>query len=101
MPHFSNNGSPLSVCKGLVFDRMQRLVHGTSVLPGNLCRASYGILCNRIWNKSEHRAREPYNDPIDGKKYASDCIEWFVFQGEIVTEAASILIDRTRTASFN
>ena len=92
--------SPLSVCKGLVLDRIQRLLYGTSVLRTRRCRASYGILYRKSYNKTEHKGRKIYIDPADGRKYVTDEIQWFIWKGQIIAEDALIKLPRERIASL-
>ncbi|KAH6665971.1 hypothetical protein B0J14DRAFT_660106 [Halenospora varia] len=77
---------PLSVCKGIVYDRMQRLVYGNSVMRTRHSRASYGILFNKIYNKSEDKGRQTIRDPVDGKKYVKNEIYWFLEKGDEINE---------------
>jgi hypothetical protein len=92
--------SPLSVCKGLVLDRVQRITHGTSILRTRRCRASYGIVFRELYNKAEHREREPVKDPLDGKKYVEGYIRWFIMKGDIIKEGFERTIPHVRVASF-
>ncbi|KAH6665977.1 hypothetical protein B0J14DRAFT_660111 [Halenospora varia] len=93
---------PLSVCKGLVYDRMQRVLHGTSVFRVRRCRASYGLLCDVIYNKAEHKDRKYFINEVDGRKYVRDQIQWFVKKDDKITEGKPIIRDRSRkTTSGN
>lgn len=44
------------------------------------CRASYGILCNREYDEKNatHLNRPTYVDPLDGKRYVTNMIQWFI-----------------------
>lgn len=90
--------SPLSVCKGLVLDRMQRLLYGTSVLRNRHCRVSYGIVLNEVYKKNVHKDREIFIGPADGRKYVKR-IQWFIKKGYNISDDP-IRLDRTRIASF-
>jgi hypothetical protein len=92
--------SPLAVCKGLVLDRTQRVLNGTSVFRTRRCRASYGIVRDEIYRKTEHKGRESYKNPVDGRKYAVGHIRWFIKKGERIKEDEPAKLDLTRTASF-
>ncbi|KAH7394392.1 hypothetical protein BKA66DRAFT_411060 [Pyrenochaeta sp. MPI-SDFR-AT-0127] len=77
----------LVVCKGNVADRVQKLKTGQSVLGWRCCRASYGTMCKIL-----HDAQNPAHyglrtevDPLDGKLYVVDCVDWFIKQGEAVS----------------
>jgi len=70
----------LSVCKGLVADRLRRLRSGEGVLGWRCCRASYGVVCKELYDKSnpKHLGRRTLKDPRDGKLYVPECVYWFV-----------------------
>jgi hypothetical protein len=70
----------LSVCKGLVADRLRKLKVGEGVLGWRCCRASYGLICKELHDKNnpKHIGRGVERDPRDGKSYVPDCIDWFV-----------------------
>ncbi|KAI9704654.1 MAG: hypothetical protein M1820_005402 [Bogoriella megaspora] len=77
----------LAVCKGLVSDRIRKLTVGQSILGWRCCRASYGIVCKELYDKSKkhHHGRETRKDPNDGKIYVLKSIDWFVKKGEPVS----------------
>jgi hypothetical protein len=80
---------------------MQRLLHGTSVLRTRRCRASYGILYHKSYNKTKDKGRAIYINPADGRKYVTDQIEWFIWKGQFIAEDAAIpKLPRERIASF-
>jgi hypothetical protein len=86
-----------------VLDRVQRLLHGTSVLRTRRCRASYGILCHEIYNKIEHKGQEIYTNPANGRKYVTGHIRWFIKKGEEIAEDATkptIRLEHTRIATL-
>ncbi|KAH8647598.1 hypothetical protein BGZ60DRAFT_227711 [Tricladium varicosporioides] len=91
--------APLSVCKGLVYDRMQRLIYGHSVIRTRRCRASYGILYNKIYNKYEHQDRESFTDSVDGRKYVENEVDWFLKKGQEIQEDTPIKFTRTHHIS--
>ena len=72
----------LVVCKGNVADRVQKLKSGQSVLSWRCCRASYGTLCKIMYNPQnpEHYGLPTELDPLDGKLYVKDYIDWFIKQ---------------------
>jgi len=79
---------------------MQRLLHGTSVLRTRRCRASYGILCDKIYDKVKHEAGRSYKNPADDKKYVEGHIQWFIKKGDVISEDAHIRLELSRIASF-
>ncbi|KAF4632159.1 hypothetical protein G7Y89_g5966 [Cudoniella acicularis] len=89
---------PLSVCKGLVFDRMQRLLHGISVI--RRCQTSYGILYNKLYSSTEHKGRKYDTDPVDGKKYVQEEIHWFIETGQEIKDDAPIRLQLPRHTSL-
>ncbi|CZR58247.1 uncharacterized protein PAC_08138 [Phialocephala subalpina] len=91
---------PLSVCRGLVLDRMQRVLHGNSVLRTRRCRVSYGILRDEIYSKARHKGRETFKKPADDRKYVLGCIRWFIRRGDIIAEDFEIELEHSRIASF-
>ncbi|KAK5165270.1 uncharacterized protein LTR77_009368 [Saxophila tyrrhenica] len=86
----------LSVCKGLVADRLRKLRSGQSVLGWRCCRASYGLICKELYNKSNprHLGRRTEKDPRDGKLYVPECVFWFIEKGMPVS------LDRPVVHSF-
>lgn len=72
----------LVVCKGNVADRLQKLRTGRSVLGWRCCRASYGTKCKMLHNPKNpaHLGLATERDPLDGKMYVMDCIDWFIKQ---------------------
>ena len=70
----------LAVCKGLVADRLRKLKAGEGVLGWRCCRASYGLICKKLYDKNnpKHIWRRTEKDPRDGKLYVQDCVDWFV-----------------------
>lgn len=77
----------LVVCKGNVADRVQKLKTGQSVLGWRCCRASYGTLCKILHDPQNpaHFGLTTELDPMDGKLYVPNCIDWFIKQGEPVS----------------
>jgi hypothetical protein len=77
----------LAVCKGLVSDRVRRILTSRSVLGWRCCRASYGTLCKIAYDKEnpDHRGKELVRDPMNGKMYIVQSIAWFVRKGEPVS----------------
>ncbi|KAH7079498.1 hypothetical protein FB567DRAFT_123409 [Paraphoma chrysanthemicola] len=77
----------LAVCKGLVGDRIRKLLTSRSVLGWRCCRASYGTLCKVMYDKKnpDHEGKELVRDPLNGKMYIVQSIAWFVRKGEPVS----------------
>ncbi|KAH7071272.1 hypothetical protein BKA63DRAFT_70009 [Paraphoma chrysanthemicola] len=77
----------LAVCKGLVGDRIRKLLTSRSVLGWRCCRASYGTLCKIMYDKKnpDHEGKELVRDPLNGKMYIVQSIAWFVRKGEPVS----------------
>lgn len=77
----------LAVCKGLVSDRVRKLLTSHSVLGWRCCRASYGTLCKILYDKKnpEHEGKALVRDPMNGKLYIVQSIAWFVKKGEPVS----------------
>lgn len=63
---------------GVVEDRVQRLSAGASILGWRCCRESYGVIFKEKFSEKnvEHRARQTQIDPVDGKSYVVDGIDW-------------------------
>lgn len=76
----------LAVCKGMVSDRVRKILTSKSILGTRCCRSSYGTMCKILYNKRdpEHIGKELYRDPYNGKLYLIDAIAWFVKKGEPV-----------------
>jgi hypothetical protein len=51
------------------------------VISNHISRYSYGILCNEIYNRKKHIGGGRKH-PINGKTYAIDQINWFIFKGD-------------------
>lgn len=77
---------PLSVCQGLVYDRMQEIFYGKSVFRIRRCHASYGLLCD---NKSLRTS-------TSGGGEARRQIKWFIVKGDKITEGKPIVTKRVR-----
>ncbi|KAH8716796.1 hypothetical protein GQ44DRAFT_557001, partial [Phaeosphaeriaceae sp. PMI808] len=77
----------LVVCKGNVADRVQKLKTGQSVLGWRCCRASYGTRCKIVHDLQNpaHFGLRTEKDPLDGKLYVVNCIDWFIKKGEPVS----------------
>lgn len=86
----------LAVCKGLVSDRIRKILTSHSVLGWRCCRASYGTVCTIAYDKKnpEHQGKELVRDPMNGKFYIAQSIAWFVKKGEPVS------VDRPIEHSF-
>ncbi|KAH9863883.1 hypothetical protein J1614_009815 [Plenodomus biglobosus] len=88
----------LVVCKGNVFDRVQKLKTGQSVLGWRCCRASYGTMCKVLHEPDNpaHFGLRTELDPLDKKMYVMDCIDWFIKQGEPVSSDMPIVRNFSR-----
>jgi hypothetical protein len=77
----------LAVCKGLVTDRVRKLLTSHSVLSWRCCRASYGTMCKILYDKKnlDHQGKRLVRDELNGKLYIMDAIAWFVKRGEAVS----------------
>lgn len=77
----------LAVCKGLVSDRVRKLLTSHSVLGWRCCRSSYGTMCKILYDKRnpEHAGKQLMRDPLNGKMYIMQAIAWFVKKGEPVS----------------
>ncbi|KAI4705843.1 hypothetical protein J4E81_000728 [Alternaria sp. BMP 2799] len=77
----------LAVCKGLVSDRMRKILTSRSVLGWRCCRASYGTVCKIAYDKKnpEHQGKELVRDPLNNKLYITQSIAWFVKKGAPVS----------------
>lgn len=69
----------LAVCKGLVADRIRKLITSHSVLGWRCCRSSYGTMCKIMYDKRnpEHAGKQLVRDPLNGKMYIMQAIAWF------------------------
>ena len=72
----------LAVCKGILADRVRKLKAGKSVISYRCCRASYGTICKEIYSKNnpQHQGREKIVDPMNGKLYVTQSIDWFIIK---------------------
>jgi hypothetical protein len=77
----------LAVCKGLVVDRVRKLLTSHSVLGWRCCRASYGTMCKILYDHKnpDHLGKQIVRDPLNGKWYIMQAIAWFVKKGEPVS----------------
>jgi hypothetical protein len=77
----------LAVCKGLVSDRVRKLLTSRSILGWRCCRASYGTLCKIAYDKKnpDHEGKALVRDPMNGKMYIVQSIAWFVRKGQPVS----------------
>ncbi|KAF2851970.1 hypothetical protein T440DRAFT_447442 [Plenodomus tracheiphilus IPT5] len=86
----------LAVCKGLVSDRVRKILTSRSVLGWRCCRASYGTVCKVAYDKKnpEHQGKELVKDPMNSKLYIAQSIAWFVKKG------APVSVDRPIVHNF-
>jgi hypothetical protein len=77
----------LAVCKGMVSDRVRKIMTSRSVLGWRCCRASYGTLCKIAYDKTnpDHEGKRLESDPMNGKLYVVQSVAWFVKRGEPVS----------------
>ena len=77
----------LAVCKGLVADRIRKLITSQSILGWRCCRSSYGTMCKIQYDKRnpDHANKQLVKDPLNGKMYLMQAIAWFVKKGELVS----------------
>ncbi|KAE8828155.1 hypothetical protein PTNB85_07340 [Pyrenophora teres f. teres] len=77
----------LAVCKGLVSDRVRKILTSRSVLGWRCCRASYGTVCKIAYDKKnpDHQNKELVRDPLNNKLYITQSIAWFVKKGAPVS----------------
>jgi hypothetical protein len=77
----------LAVCKGLVSDRVRKILTSRSVLGWRCCRASYGTLCKIAYDKTnpDHEGKRLEPDLMNGKLYVVQSVAWFVKRGEPVS----------------
>lgn len=77
----------LAVCKGIVADRIRKLITSHSVLGWRCCRSSYGTVCKIVYDKKnpDHVGKQVAKDPMNGKLYLVQSIAWFVRKGEPVS----------------
>ena len=91
----------LAVVQGLVINQVERLKVGRAVLKSRTCRASYGVLCEKEYDKSKHLGMKVATDELDGKLYAINLIHWFVRKGDSVSEEDRIEYDFGRKVKAN
>ncbi|OCK79537.1 hypothetical protein K432DRAFT_426449 [Lepidopterella palustris CBS 459.81] len=83
----------LAVCKGIVADRVRKLLTNKAVLGWRCCRASYGTICKVLYNKKnpEHFGKSTIKDPLNNKLYITQAIAWFIKKGEAVSTDEPII----------
>ncbi|OCL05508.1 hypothetical protein AOQ84DRAFT_379510 [Glonium stellatum] len=69
----------LAVCKGLVTNRLLEIRDKIIPCASRRCPKSYGILYN---GRYDHRSDEKYHKAIDGKRYMTDQVHWFIKEDE-------------------
>ncbi|CZR65459.1 uncharacterized protein PAC_15359 [Phialocephala subalpina] len=90
---------PLSVCKGLVIDRLQHFSDHASVISIRSTSASYGILCREVYNKRRHSGQPFVKDQLDGIKYADNQIDWIVVRGQNPAQEDTVIRRYSRVVS--
>ncbi|KAG9376969.1 hypothetical protein A1F94_012569 [Pyrenophora tritici-repentis] len=72
----------LAVCKGLVSDRVRKILTSRSVLGWRCCRASYGTVCKIAYDKKnpDHQNKQLVRDPLNKKvvHYALHSVHNFI-----------------------
>ncbi|TGO27007.1 hypothetical protein BPAE_0049g00340 [Botrytis paeoniae] len=75
----------LSVVKGLVIDRRQRIKVGSATLKTRVARASYGVLCRQEYNPAIHVGETIITDPYNKKqKWATMQIDWIIKKDDTI-----------------
>ncbi|ESZ94388.1 hypothetical protein SBOR_5252 [Sclerotinia borealis F-4128] len=75
----------LSVVKGLVIDRRQRIKFGAATLKMRVARASYGVLCRQEYNPEIHLGEPVVIDPLNKKqKWATMQIDWIIQKNDTI-----------------
>ncbi|KAJ8071465.1 hypothetical protein OCU04_001785 [Sclerotinia nivalis] len=75
----------LSVVKGLVTERRQRIKHGAATLKTRVARASYGVLCRQEYDPEIHVGEPVVIDPLNKKqKWATMQIDWIIKKDDII-----------------
>jgi hypothetical protein len=80
---------------------MQRIGHGTSVLPTRLSGTSYGILCSDRRDKIRHTGQPTVQNQLDGNKYIVNQIDWFIRKGETIRRDRPIRLKYSRLLGLN
>ncbi|KAF7872448.1 hypothetical protein EAF04_003369 [Stromatinia cepivora] len=71
----------LSVVKGLVIDRRQRIKFGAATLKTRVARASYGVLCRKEYDPEIHVGETPFNKK---QKWATIQIDWIIKKDDTI-----------------
>ncbi|EFR02007.1 hypothetical protein MGYG_05010 [Nannizzia gypsea CBS 118893] len=77
----------LAVVEGLVMDRAQQLKQGVVTLGSRLCRVSYGIICDKMYEPHKHLGEPVRYDERDKTTYALNQIDWLIVQGNPIPQA--------------
>jgi hypothetical protein len=88
----------LSVCKGIVMDRVRKLSSGTGVLGWRCSRGSFGTICKMPYDprNPSHAGRQVIRDQYNGKMYLINAIEWFIYKGQPINSDTPITRPFTR-----
>ncbi|KAK2883393.1 hypothetical protein FQN49_000033 [Arthroderma sp. PD_2] len=71
----------LAVVEGLVIDRIQKLKQGVVAFGSRVCRASYGIICDRTYDPQKDVGEPVRYDERDKTTYVLNQIDWLIIQG--------------------
>lgn len=97
---FSNNMDPtassievllsdepqLSVCRGLVLDRLQKIRENKHVLARRVCSKSYGVVCDKKYDEKnfDHIFGPFYKNEITGETMVGKQIQWLIKKGQLI-----------------
>ncbi|KAF2760339.1 hypothetical protein EJ05DRAFT_280146 [Pseudovirgaria hyperparasitica] len=83
----------LAVCKGMIVNRVQKLRSNKSPIGIRCCRASYGSLCKELYNPNyaAHANIPSEIDPLNGKEYVVNVVEWYIKKGEPIDADAPMM----------
>ncbi|KAH8807183.1 hypothetical protein F5884DRAFT_339040 [Xylogone sp. PMI_703] len=82
----------LAVCKGVVIDHLERLYGDIFTISPQFpnFEASYGIVCNELYRKGNlEDLQSRVKNPIDGKYYIGNRIDWLFNSGTFETGAVA------------
>ena len=77
-------------------DRIQTIGRGNVIFKERCCRVSYGVRCRQEYQPNKHVGQKVIQDPLDGKRYVENQIDWFVKQVREAPLSGSIIIKANR-----